>query len=77
MLTIPGVIMCLRFGWVVGNAGLPGTLLIVAISTGITFLTSLSSAAISTDQRGKPEEAERQPAATGMSFPAFLSSRKR
>jgi hypothetical protein len=53
------------------------TLLIVTISTGITFLTSLSSAAISTDQRGKPEETGRQPAATGTGFPAFLFSRKR
>ena len=51
MLTILGVIMYLRFGWVVGNAGLLGTLLIVTISTGITFLTSLSIAAIATDQR--------------------------
>lgn len=51
MLTILGVIMYLRFGWVVGNAGLIGTLLIVTLSTAITFLTSLSIAAISTDQR--------------------------
>jgi hypothetical protein len=77
MLMILGVIMYLRFGGVVGNAGLPGTLLIVTISTGITFLTSLSSAAISTDQRGKPEGTGRQPAATGTGFPAFLFSRKR
>src|SRR6056297_736529 len=51
ILTILGVIMYLRFGWVVGNAGLLGTLLIVTISTGITFLTALSIAAIATDQR--------------------------
>lgn len=51
ILTILGVIMYLRFGWVVGNVGLGGTLLIVTISTGITFLTALSVAAISTDQR--------------------------
>ncbi len=51
MLTILGVIMYLRFGWVVGNVGLIGTLLIVTISTGITFLTALSIAAIATDQR--------------------------
>jgi amino acid transporter len=51
MLTILGVIMYLRFGWVVGNAGLLGTLLIVTISTGITLLTALSIAAIATDQR--------------------------
>ncbi len=51
ILTILGVIMYLRFGWVVGNVGLLGTLLIVTLSTSITFLTSLSIAAIATDQR--------------------------
>lgn len=50
LLTILGVIMYLRFGWVVGNVGLLGTLLIVTLSTSITFLTSLSIAAIATDQ---------------------------
>ncbi|MEP0547860.1 MAG: amino acid permease [Rhodothermales bacterium] len=51
ILTILGVIMYLRFGWVVGNVGLLGALLIVTLSTAITFLTALSIAAISTDQR--------------------------
>ena len=51
ILTILGVIMYLRFGWVVGNVGLIGTLLIVTLSTSITFLTGLSIAAIATDQR--------------------------
>ncbi|MFC1791797.1 Na-K-Cl cotransporter, partial [Gemmatimonadota bacterium] len=51
ILTILGVIMYLRFGWVVGNVGLGGTLLIVTLSTSITFLTALSIAAIATDQR--------------------------
>ncbi len=51
ILTILGVIMYLRFGWVVGNVGLLGTLLIVTMSTSITFLTALSIAAIATDQR--------------------------
>ena len=50
ILTILGVIMYLRFGWVVGNAGLWKTLLIVTISTSITFLTSLSVCAIATDR---------------------------
>lgn len=50
LLTILGVIMYLRFGWVVGNVGLIGTLIIVTLSTSITFLTSLSIAAIATDQ---------------------------
>ncbi|MGD2071434.1 MAG: Na-K-Cl cotransporter, partial [Gemmatimonadota bacterium] len=51
ILTILGVIMYLRFGWVVGNVGLIGALLIVTLSTSITFLTGLSIAAIATDQR--------------------------
>ena len=50
ILTILGVIMYLRFGWVVGNAGLIGTLIIVTISTLITFLTALSVCAIATDK---------------------------
>ena len=43
--------MYLRFGWVVGNVGLPATLLIVTISTSITLITALSISAIATDQR--------------------------
>ncbi len=53
ILTILGVIMYLRFGWVVGNAGLRGTFAIVTIATGITFLTGLSISQIATDQRIK------------------------
>ena len=53
ILTILGVIMYLRFGWVVGNVGLIGTLIIVTVSVSITFLTALSVAAIATDQRIK------------------------
>ena len=45
--------MYLRFGWVVGNVGLAGTLLIVTISTSITFLTGLSISAIATNQNVK------------------------
>jgi len=51
ILTILGVIMYLRFGWVVGNVGLLGTFLVVTLSTSITFVTALSIAAIATDQR--------------------------
>jgi solute carrier family 12 (sodium/potassium/chloride transporter), member 2 len=51
ILTILGVIMYLRFGWVVGNVGLLATLLIVVMCTGITFLTALSMASIATDRR--------------------------
>lgn len=49
ILTILGVIMYLRFGWVVGNVGLVGTLIIVTLSTSITFLTALSIASIATN----------------------------
>lgn len=51
ILTILGVIMYLRFGWVVGNVGLWGTLAIVTLSTSITFLTALSISAIATAQK--------------------------
>lgn len=50
ILTILGVIMYLRFGWVVGNAGLLGTLLIVILANSITFFTALSVCAIATDR---------------------------
>ena len=50
LLTILGVIMYLRFGWVVGNVGLLGALLIVTMSTSITLLTALSVSAIATDR---------------------------
>ena len=50
ILTILGVIMYLRFGWVVGNVGLRNTLWIVTIATSITLLTGLSISQISTDQ---------------------------
>lgn len=51
ILTILGVIMYLRFGWVLGNVGLVKTLLIVTISTAITFLTGLSISALATNMR--------------------------
>ncbi|NIP57879.1 MAG: Na-K-Cl cotransporter, partial [Gemmatimonadetes bacterium] len=43
--------MYLRFGWVVGNVGLVGTLVIVTLCTAITGFTALSMAAIATDRR--------------------------
>ncbi len=49
ILTVLGVIMYLRLGWVLGNVGLPGTLVIVTMSTAITFLTGLSIAALATN----------------------------
>ena len=51
ILTILGVIMYLRFGWVLGNVGLGGTLLIVTLATSITFLTGLSLSALATNMR--------------------------
>ncbi|MEM8807019.1 MAG: amino acid permease [Cyanobacteria bacterium P01_G01_bin.38] len=50
ILTILGVIMYLRFGWVVGNVGLLGSLIIVTLSISITLLTALSISAIATDR---------------------------
>ncbi len=51
VLTILGVIMYLRFGWVLGSVGLVGTLLIVTIATSITFLTGLSLSALATNMK--------------------------
>lgn len=51
ILTILGVIMYLRFGWMVGNVGLWKALLIVTMSTAITFVTALSVSAIATNMR--------------------------
>ena len=51
LLTILGVIMYLRLGWVVGNAGLLGGLLIIALANGITLCTGLSLSSIATNTR--------------------------
>ena len=50
ILTILGVVMYLRFGWVVGNAGLKGALFIVVIAHLITFATGLSVSSIATNR---------------------------
>ena len=50
-LTIIGVIMYLRFGWIVGNAGLYGTLAIVFLANTITFITALSVSSIGSNER--------------------------
>jgi amino acid transporter/uncharacterized protein YlxP (DUF503 family) len=50
ILTILGVIMYLRLGWVVGNVGLGGALLVVAISHLITAATGLSVSSIATNR---------------------------
>lgn len=51
LLTILGVIMYLREGWVVGNAGLAGAWLIILLSFGITSFTALSLSSICTNIR--------------------------
>ena len=53
VLTILGVIMFLRTGWVVGHAGLRDALIILLVANAITLLTSLSLSAISTNIRVK------------------------
>ena len=50
ILTILGVIMYLRLGWVVGNVGIAPAVTIITLASAITFLTALSIAQIATDQ---------------------------
>ncbi len=49
ILTVLGLIMYLRFGWVVGNLGLGLTLVVVILANIITFITGLSASAIATN----------------------------
>jgi amino acid transporter len=51
VLTILGVIMYLRFGWVLGQVGLVKTMLIVLLANAITLAASLSLSAIATNSR--------------------------
>lgn len=51
VLTILGVIMYLRFGWMVGKVGVWTALIIVTVATSITFITSLSVSAIATNMQ--------------------------
>lgn len=53
ILTILGVIMYLRLGWVLGNVGLALTLVIVTVSSSVTFLTGLSVSALATNMHVK------------------------
>ncbi len=53
ILTILGVIMYLRMGWVIGNAGLRQTLIILVIANLITLFTAFSISAIATNMRMK------------------------
>lgn len=49
ILTILGIILFLRLGYVVGNGGLRNALIIIGIATGVSVLTSISLAAIATN----------------------------
>ena len=49
LLTILGVIMYLRLGWIVGNAGLSNTLVIIVIAHIITLCTTLAMSSMLTN----------------------------
>lgn len=53
ILTILGIILLLRLGYVVGNAGLERTLIILALANGISVLTTFSLSAIATNLKVK------------------------
>jgi amino acid transporter len=49
ILTIIGVIMYLRFGWVLGHVGLMGALAIILICNAISLITAMSASAVATN----------------------------
>jgi solute carrier family 12 (sodium/potassium/chloride transporter), member 2 len=51
ILTILGVIMYLRFPWVLGSVGLRNTIVIVTLSVAITLITGLSISAMATNMK--------------------------
>ena len=53
ILTILGIILFLRLGYVVGNAGLGRALMILVLANGISVLTSISLSAIATNIKVK------------------------
>ena len=53
-LTILGAMLYLREGWLVGNAGLLGALLVIGVAYTITGTTALSLASIATNVRVRP-----------------------
>lgn len=53
VLTILGVIMYMRLGWVVGQAGLIGTIIIILVAHIISISTGLSISSIATDKKIK------------------------
>ncbi|MBP5786581.1 MAG: hypothetical protein J6Y19_02020, partial [Kiritimatiellae bacterium] len=50
ILTIIGVVMYLRFGWVLGNLGIGKTLFLVTLCNSVTLLTGLSLSALATNR---------------------------
>jgi len=53
ILTILGVIMYLRFGWVVGHGGLLGAILVVVLAHVISLTTGMSIVSIATNRKVK------------------------
>lgn len=53
VLTILGIILFLRTGWVVGQAGLLGAFLIILLSNLVSLLTGLSLSSIATNMQVK------------------------
>ena len=53
ILTILGIILFLRIGWVVGQTGLWGALIIVVLANAISLLTGLSLSSIATSMQVK------------------------
>lgn len=51
MVTIVGVVVYLRLGWVVANVGLTGALALTTLGLGISFITVLSISSIATNMR--------------------------
>jgi potassium/chloride transporter 4/5/6 len=54
ILTILGVILFLRTGWVVGNVGLAGALVIIILANLITLATALSVSSVATNMEVGP-----------------------
>lgn len=79
ILTILGVVMYLRFGWVVGTAGIGQTLAVVTVAHLITFATALSISSIATNRTIRTGGAYYMisrslgaPAGAAIGFPLFL-----
>ncbi len=51
ILTILGVIMYLRFGWLVGHMGLARVLIVVLLANSITLITTLSFSSVATNAK--------------------------